>query len=85
MEENDELVPARPRGRPMRSLGPDALDETRSDRRCRECPKYGKGHRWCPLKACMRSPDARVCKYGLLLLNAAALAERRAGNAKASA
>lgn len=85
MEAVDEydLVPRRPRGRPMRRLGGGAFEETRSDRRCRECPKHAGEQRWCPVKACCRMPDAKVCRYGLLL-NAKAQAKRRAGRGQAA-
>lgn len=79
--EPDDLVPKRPVGRPLRKLADGAFDDTRSDRRCRECPRYSGRQRWCPVKACCRAPDARVCRYGLVLLNAAAQAKRRAGHA----
>ena len=61
-----DLVPPRPRGRPMRKLD-DAFSGTRSDRRCRECPKYDPVH-WCPVQAAMRPPDAPACRYGLVLI-----------------
>lgn len=77
--EPDDLVPVRPIGRPVRKMV-GAFDDTSSGHRCRECPRYSVGQRWCPVRACFRAPDARVCRYGLVLLNAAALAERRAGH-----
>ena len=84
MEEADsDLVEPRPRGRPLRKFDGDALDETRSDHRCGECPKFAGKTRWCPYKATCRQPDMRVCRYGLVLINAKGAAERR-GHAKAA-
>ena len=81
MEEEDDLIPPRPKGRPVRRFNGDALADTHSARKCRECPKYGRKTAWCPLKACGRPPDAGACRYGLVLMDAAKLKERRAGDA----
>lgn len=68
----------------MRKMGEGAFNETRSDRKCRECPKYAGRQRWCPVKASCRPPESRVCRYGLVLINAAAQAARRLRHGQAS-
>lgn len=81
MEEDDDLIPLRPVGRPMRRFNGDALSDTRSAQKCRGCTKYDRKRVWCPLKACCRPPDASACQYGLTLMNAVKLKERRTGDA----
>ena len=61
----------------MRKIAEGAFDDTRSNRKCGECPKYARKTRWCPVKASCRQPDARVCRYGLVLIGAAAQRGRR--------
>lgn len=71
----DELVPKRPRGRPVRGVerGLDQLPGARVDTpRCAECE-------WCPLRAAPNSGRGPMCKYGIVLYRARKQKERRNG------
>ncbi len=78
----DELVPKRPRGRPVRGMenGLDQLPGARADTpRCRKCDKWSAKQRWCPLRAAPNSGMGPMCKYGLVLYRARKQKERRNG------
>ena len=79
-DEVDGCLPRRPRGRPVRRMTGDVFAPTRSRHHCLECPKYGgPATQWCPAGAMTRPPQTPLCRYGLVLFNAARLKERRKG------
>lgn len=78
----DELVPKRPRGRPVRGMenGLDPVPGARTDTpRCRECGKWVGRKMWCPLRASPNNGRGPMCRYGLVLHRAKKLKERRDG------
>lgn len=76
----DELVPKRPRGRPIRGMenGLDPVPGARKDSaKCRECPKWDGRRVWCPLRAAPCNGFAPACRYGTVLIRAKRQADRR--------
>lgn len=86
--ESDEMVPKRPRGRPVRSMGAGALNPVPGARadtpRCRLCEKRDAKRNWCPLRAAPNSGLEPMCNYGVVLYRAAKLRQRRAGGSNAN-
>ena len=70
-KENDE-IPVRPRGRPMRVVKIKEclkVEKARANgEKCRGCPKYQMARGYCPILAQFRKPDVAACKYGKLLI-----------------
>lgn len=82
MTEDDELLPKRPRGRPVRSVenGLSQPPGARVDTpRCRLCEKWAVKQRWCPLRASPNNGMGPMCRYGLVLYRARKQKERRNG------
>lgn len=82
MTEDDDLLPKRPRGRPMRGVenGLSQLPGARVDTpRCRKCEKWDVKQRWCPLRAAPNNGMGPMCKYGIVLYRAKKQKERRNG------
>ena len=80
--EDDEL-PKRGRGRPMRGIeeGMAPVPGARVDTpRCKLCEKRDVRRSWCPIRAAPCGPDAPMCKWGLVLHRARKLRERRSAN-----
>lgn len=76
----DELVPKRPRGRPVRGMenGLDPVPGARKDSaKCRECPKWDGRRTWCPIRAALCNGCSPACRYGTVLIRAKRLADRR--------
>ena len=46
---------------------------SREPRPCSKCPKWQDGY--CPVRACLRPPDAPSCEYGRKKMNSANAAE----------
>lgn len=80
-EPDSDLVPPRPRGRPMRHVenGMATATGVRNVPRCRRCEKHDPRRVWCPIKASVRSGESPMCRYGLVLYGLARRNARRAG------
>lgn len=73
--DNDDLVPKRGRGRPMR---PVSLAKCLAKRECRKncvtcgiCPKHGDRDDWCLVLAKVTKRTDPACDYGKLLISKA--------------
>jgi len=79
MNENDEQIPVRKRGRPMRAINLcDCLKNTVRCVKCGACPKFDGKISYCPILAKPTTVQSDGCRYGQVLINAAKQAERRA-------
>lgn len=82
MQENEDLIPKRPRGRPIRAMGEGALNPIPGARagtpRCNQCEKRDAKRNWCPLRAAPNSGLEPMCNYGFVLYKAAQQRLRRA-------
>ena len=78
--ENDELVPKRGRGRPIRSVSlADRLEKRPARKngiRCGQCPKHSRNV--CSILAQYRPADTEACKYGKVLISM----QKRSGGRK---
>ena len=77
---DSDLIPKRPRGRPVRGMehGLDPVPGARKDSaKCGECPKWDGKRTWCPLRAAPCNRFAPACRYGTVLIRAKRLADRR--------
>lgn len=87
--ENEELIPKRPRGRPVRVMGEGALNPVPGARadtpRCRLCEKRDAERSWCPLRAAPNSGLEPMCNYGIVLYRAAKQRQRRDGGSRKEA
>ena len=73
---DDDLIPPRPRGRPLRKFDGDGFDDAGSSHVCGECPKHNV-REWCLVRAEQRSRKSPACKYGVALISAANQRRRR--------
>lgn len=83
MSLEDDEIPKRGRGRPMRGIedGLAPVPGARVDTpRCRLCERRDARRAWCPIRATPCSPDAPMCKWGLVTYRARKLRERRSAN-----
>lgn len=77
---SDDLVPKRPKGRPVRRIenGLDPVPGARKDSaKCWECPKWDGRWTWCPIRAALCKGSTTACRYGVVLIRAKRLADRR--------
>lgn len=75
-----DTVPGRGKGRPLRPMenALATLPGARSDTpRCRECDRWKPATKWCPLRAEPNNGRGPMCKYGIVLLRARRLKDRR--------
>lgn len=82
--DGDELVGSpRCRGRKVRSVS-DPFSRGVSPRapKCRECPKHDAEHSVCPLMGAHQCGSSTACRYGIILIRAKRMADRRAGSTR---
>lgn len=77
----DENEPRRV-GRPVRAmLNPFTRCDAARAPKCRECPKWSKPIRVCRVRGVQQSGDEVACRYGVVLIRAKRVADRRASAA----
>ena len=77
---DSDLIPERPRGRPIRRManGLDPVSGAGKDSlKCRECPMWDRQRAWCPLRAAPCNGFATACRYGTSLIRDKRQADRR--------
>lgn len=77
---DDEVVdsPRRP-GRKVRALSdPFSRGSAAHAPKCRECPKHDAAHSVCPMLGAHQPGQAPACRYGIVLIRAKRMADRRA-------
>jgi len=77
----DDEIPEVPRkvGRPVRSMAnPYARGSEAHAPKCRECPKWLRSTVVCLFQGGHQSGASPACKYGIVLIRAKRMAERRA-------
>lgn len=71
-------VPRRP-GRKVRALSdPFSRGSTARAPKCRECPKHDGKHSVCPVLGAHQVAQAPACRYGIVLIRAKRMSDRRA-------
>jgi hypothetical protein len=81
IETDDDLVPDVPRraGRPVRPMSdPYARGSEGHAPKCRECPQWACRTSVCGLRGAHQSWNAPACRYGIVLIRAKRMADRRA-------
>ena len=77
----DEIEDAPPRvGRPVRAM-PDGYARGSAGHapKCRECPQWVGKTSVCPLRGAHQNGQSPACRYGIVLIRAKRMADRRAG------
>lgn len=82
--DSDDIVdvPRRP-GRKVRAMSePFSRGSTAHAPKCRECPKHDAVHVVCPLLGAHQCGESPACRYGIVLIRAKRIADRRANGKK---
>lgn len=80
-EEEDDLIPDVPKrtGRPVRPMSnPYERGSEGHAPKCRECPKWACRISVCSLKGGHQAWNSPACRYGIVLIRAKRMADRRA-------
>lgn len=80
-EEEDDLIPDIPKrtGRPVRSMSnPYERGSEGHAPKCRECPKWWLRTSVCSLRGGHQPWNSPACRYGIVLIRAKRMADRRA-------
>lgn len=81
----DDLIPEKPKrmGRPVRSM-PDGYKRGSAGHapKCHECPKWARRTSVCPLRGAHQAGMSPACRYGIVLIRASRMAERRKKDGK---
>lgn len=80
-----EEVPRRV-GRPVRAM-PDGYSRGSACHapKCWECPKWVRTTSVCPIRGAHQNGQSPACKYGIVIIRAKRMADRRAGSVAGSA
>lgn len=76
-----DIIPDEPRsaGRRVRRLSdPFSRGSASHAPKCRECPKRDHAHGVCPIRGAPQCEVAPACRYGIILIRAKRMADRRA-------
>jgi hypothetical protein len=74
--------PRRP-GRKVRAMSaPFSRGSAAHAPKCRECPKHDGAHNVCPLLGAHQCGSSPACRYGIVLIRAKRMADRRANTQK---
>ena len=79
-EEIDDLIPEVPKrmGRPVRKMeNPYERGSKGHAPKCYECPQWFRQTLVCSLRASHQAGDSPACKYGIVLIRAKRMADKR--------
>ena len=79
-DDSDDLIPEKPKrnGRPIRPMeNPYAPGSKGHAPKCGECPKWHDRTSVCAIKGCHQAKVSPACKYGIVLIRAKRMADKR--------